>query len=246
MSRNRRRRNLAGAACAAALLLGSASARADSEDTDWLAIVYLWGSGISIDAQNASVGIDFDDLIDDLEMSFMGHVEAQGDDIGGFVDVVFVGTGANESRTNFDLNTDNDTTAMDLAMVWSPGAARMTGFELYGGLRYVDNDFHIVADPVPPALPTLTTGIDSSYYDVLFGARFIAPLSEQWRLTVSGDISGGDTEGTFSVAAFASYRTGQHRFIGGYKHFEMDLESGNGRALEVTMTGPVIGYGFSF
>jgi len=97
---------------------------------------------------------------------------------------------------------------MDLAVVWSPGEERMTGFELYGGLRYVSNDFSLVADPVPPALPTVTTGSDSGYYDALLGARFMAPLSEHWRLTFSGDISGGDTEGTFSVAAYAGYRTG--------------------------------------
>jgi len=246
MNRIHRPRKLTGAACVTALMLGSAGAPAVAQDTDWMAIAYLWGSGISIDAQNASVGVDFKDLVDDLEMSFMGHVEAQGDDIGGFVDVAFVGVGKNESRTNFDLNVDNDTTTMDLAMVWSPGEERMTGFELYGGLRYVSNDFRLVADPVPPALPTVTTGSDSSYYDVMFGARFIAPLSEHWRLTLSGDISGGDTEGTFSIGAYAGYRMGQHHFIGGYKHFEMDLESGAGGDLTMTMTGPVIAYGYSF
>jgi len=238
-------KTLIGAACATALVLGSTSARA-AGDPDWLGIVYLWGSGITIDAENASAGVDFDDLIDDLEMAVMGHVETQGDNFGGFVDVVFVGVGDNESRTNFDLNTDNDTTAMDLAFVWSPGAERMTGFELYGGLRYVANDFHVVADPLPPALPTLETGSDKSYTDVLFGARYSAPLAEHWRATLSGDVSGGDTEGTFSIGAYIGYLTGQHHFIGGYKHFEMDLESGGGRSLTVTMTGPVLAYGYSF
>ncbi len=176
----------------------------------------------------------------------MGHVEMQGDSFGGFVDVVFVGVGDNESRTNFDINTDNDTTAMDIALVWSPGAERMTGFELYGGLRYVDNDFHVVADPVPPALPTLEGGSDKSYTDALFGVRYSAPLSEHWRATLIGDLSGGDTEGTFSIGAYVGYRTGRHHFIGGYKHLEMDLESGGGTELTVTMTGPVIAYGFSF
>jgi hypothetical protein len=246
MKNIRRRKVLAGAAGATALLLGTASAHADSQDTDWLGIVYLWGAGITIDVQDASAGVDFKDLIDDLEIGFMGRVEAQGDNFGGFVDVLFVGVGGNESRTNFDLNTDNDTTAMDLAFVWSPGPERMTGFELYGGLRYVDNDFHIVADPVPPALPTLEGGIDKSYTDMLLGARYIAPLSEHWRLTFMGDLSGGDTEGTFSLGAYAGYRMGQHHFIGGYKHFEMDLESGGAEDLTVTMTGPVIAYGYSF
>jgi hypothetical protein len=245
MKNLRKSRTLIGTACATALMLGSTSARADG-DMDWLGIVYLWGSGITIDAEDQTVGVDFKDLIDDLEMSFMGHVEAQGDTFGGFVDVLFVGVGDNESRTNFDINTDNDTTTMDLALVWSPGPERMTGFELYGGLRYVDNDFHIVADPVPPALPTLEGGIDKNYTDVLFGARYITPISDHWRLTFMGDISGGDTEGTFSIGAYAGYRTGQHHFYGGYKHFEMDLESGGGGDLTVTMTGPVIAYGYSF
>jgi hypothetical protein len=228
------------------LLLSGTGAHAEGSDMDWLGVVYIWGSGITIDAREQSAGVDFEDLIDDLEMAGMVHVETQGDSFGGFVDVVFVGVGDNESRPNLDINTDNDTTVMDLAVVWSPGAERMTGFELYGGLRYVDNDFHIVADPVPPALPTLEGGSDKSYTDFLFGARYIAPISENWRLEFNGDISGGDTEGTFSVAAYASYRMGQHNFYAGYKHFEMDLESGGGGDLTVTLTGPVLAYGYSF
>ncbi len=43
-------RFLTEAAGATALLLVSASAHADSGDADWLAIAYLWGSGITIDA----------------------------------------------------------------------------------------------------------------------------------------------------------------------------------------------------
>jgi hypothetical protein len=245
MTTLRSSRTLVGAACATALVLGSTSARA-AGDLDWLGIVYLWGSGITIDARDQTAGVDFKDLIDDLEMSFMSRVEAQGDDFGGFVDVLFVGVGSNESRTLVDLNVDNDTTAMDLAMVWSPGEERMTGLELYGGLRYVSNDFSLVIDPTPPGPPESRIGSDSTYYDALLGARHITPISDHWRLTFMGDISGGDTEGTFSIGAYASYRTGQHHFYGGYKHFEMDLESGGGGDLTVTMTGPVIAYGYRF
>jgi hypothetical protein len=228
------------------LLLIGANAHADASDAEWLGIAYLWGSGITIDTADQSVGIDFNDLVDDLEIAFMGHVEAQGDKLGGFVDVVFVGVGSNESRQNADLNVDNDTTSMDLAVVWSPGSEPFTGLETYAGLRYVSNDFNLVVDPIPPALPTLEGSRDRSYYDALLGVRFNSPLSDSWRLTFQGDLSFGDTEGTFSLAAYAGYVTGQHRFIVGYKHFEMDLESGNGGDLTVTMTGPVVAYGFRF
>ncbi len=228
------------------LLLSGAGAHAEGSDMDWLGIVYLYGSGIDVDAKNASAGVSFGDLIDNLEMAGMVHVEAQGDTFGGLVDVLFVGVGANETRPNAHLNVDNDTTSMDLALVWSPGAERLTGFELYGGLRYISNDFHLVVDPDPPALPTVTTGSDKSYTDLLVGARYITPLSDKWRLTFQGDLSGGDTEGTFSLGAYAGYVMGQHHFIVGYKHFELDLESRQGRSLTVTMTGPVLGYGYRF
>jgi hypothetical protein len=61
----------------------------------------------------------------------------------------------------------------------------------------------------------------------------------------AADVSGGDTEGTFSVAGYGVYRTGRHHFYAGYKHFEMEVE---GRQAEVTQTfsGPVVAYGFSF
>lgn len=229
-----------------AAILGTASAGAHADDMDWIGIAYLWGAGITIDAQEQSVGIDFEDLIDNLEMSFMGHVEAQGDTFGGFVDVAYVGVGDNESRANADLNTDNDTINMDLAVTWSPGAERMSGLSLYGGLRYISNDFHLVVDPIPPALPTFEGGVDQSYYDALIGARYVVPFSSNWRATFQGDYSMGDSEGTFSLGAFAAYVMGQHHFIVGYKHLQMDLEAGGGNELTVTLTGPALAYGYAF
>ena len=239
-------KNCLGSAGALGLLLTGVNAQAEAWDADWIGIVYLWGAGISIDVADQSAGVDFDDLVDNLEAAFMGHMEAQGDKLGGFVDVAFVGVGSNESRTNFDLNTDNDTMAMDLAVVWSPGPEPFTGLETYAGMRYVSNDFHLVADPVAPALPTFEGGIDEGYYDGLIGVRYVAPVSDNWRLTLQGDLSFGETEGTFSLGAYAGYVTGQHHFIAGYKHFEMDLESRAEGDLTVTMTGPALAYGYRF
>src|SRR5688572_26103072 len=162
---------------AAALALAAGSARADSADLDWLGIVYLWAADIGIDTRDRRVNVDFSDVVDKLEMAFQGHVEAQADDFGGFVDVVFMGVGDNSSRPLVDINTDFDMTAMDPALVWSPGPERMTGIELYGGLRYIDMDLGVVIDPVSPGPADIRTGIDKSYTDFLAGARYIAPLN---------------------------------------------------------------------
>lgn len=240
------RKPLVAAGCGIALALGAGGARADSSGMDWLGIVYLWAADIGVDTRDVNADIDFSDTIDKLEMGFQGHVEAQGDDFGGFVDISYMAVGNNNNLPNVHLNSDVDLTALDLAMVWSPGPEPMTGFEAYGGLRYIDTDFHLVVDPEPPALPTVETGINTTYTDFLIGARYAMPLNEHWRLFFAGDLSAGETEGTWSLNAFGSYTTGRHHFYAGYRHVEMDLKGSTGESVTETYSGPAIAYGFSF
>ena len=87
---------------------------------------------------------------------------------------------------------------------------------------------------------------EASFTDFLAGARYLLPLNERWRLTFTGDLSAGDTEGSFSLAAYAGYRTGRHHLIGGYRHFEMEVEAGGARRVTETFSGPLVAYGFSF
>ena len=232
---------------ALAFAAASGQARAQATDPDWLGIAYLWGANITVDTRDQNTTIDFSDVVDKLEMGFMGHMEAQEDNFGGFVDLVFMAVGDNQTRQFGHLNTDLNMTAIDLAAVWSPGPERMTGLELYGGLRYIQTEFDLVFDPDAPALPDLVTGVDKNYTDLLIGARYIAPLSEQWRLTFTADMSGGDTEGTWSLGAFAGYRMGQHHFIAGYRHLDMEFKAGGGdEKLTQQFSGPLIAYGYSF
>ncbi|MGH8243417.1 MAG: hypothetical protein ACRETY_08730 [Steroidobacteraceae bacterium] len=231
--------------CALALLLTASPSQAASDDYDWLGIVYVWASDISVDARDRTIDASFSDVLDKLDFGIQGHVEAQGDDFGGFADVTFMSLSDRRSRPLADFRASLDMTAVDLALVWSPGAERMTGTELYGGLRYIANDFDLDVDPVPPALPDVQVGVDASYNDLLLGARYIAPLSDRWRLMVNVDISGLDTEGTWSLGMFGVYRMGPHRFIAGYRHLEMEVEEG-GERVTTTFSGPAIAYGYAF
>lgn len=240
------RKSVLARGCALAFALTAGSARADSSDMEWLGIVYVWAADIEVEARDRNADISFSDTVENLEMGFQGHVEAQAGDFGGFVDVVFMGVGSNDVRQGIRVNTDVDLTAMDLAFVWSPSPEPMTGIEVFGGLRYVDQDFGLVIDPEPPGPPVLQTGVDKSFYDLLVGARYAAPINDQWRLVFSGDLSGGDTEGTWSLAAYGVYRTGPHRFYAGYRHLEMDFEGAAGETVTETFSGPTIAYGFAF
>jgi hypothetical protein len=232
--------------CLLALTAASGAAQAASDDYDWLGIMYLWAADIGVDTRDASINVDFSDTIDKLEMAFQGHVEVQGDDIGGFVDLSFIAVGDNSQRANAHLNSDLDLTAVDMALVWSPGAERVTGLEVFGGLRYIDTDFSLVVDPDAPALPDIRTGINTTYTDLLAGVRYGAPFGNNWKLIVTADASAFDTEGTWSLGTFAVYRTGPHRFYAGYRHFELDLKGSSGQKVTETLSGPAIAYGYAF
>jgi len=235
------------ATCGAlAMAAASGAARADSAGLDWIGVVYLWGADIGADYQDRSIDASFSDIVDKLEMGFMGHVEAQGDDFGGFVDVVYMSVSDSRSIGPATVRGELDMTLMDLAMVWSPAPERFSGTEVYGGLRYVSVDAGLQATLLPPPDPTVNAGIDKSYTDVLLGARYAAPINESWRLIFSGDLSAGDTEGTWSLAGYGVYRNGPHRFYAGYRHLEAEVEAGNSERVDMSFSGPVLGYGFAF
>lgn len=243
---NRMRRTAAVSCAALVLAAASGSAQADSSDMDWLAVAYLWGANISADVRDRSVDLSFSDIVDKLDMGFMGHVEAQGDEFGGFVDVVYMGISDSASRPLAEVRGELDMTLMDLAFVWSPASERFSGLEAYGGLRYLTSDVGLRVEVAPPPQPVLRAGIDKSFTDFLVGGRYAAPINDSWRLVFSGDLSAGDTEGTWSLAGFGVYRNGPHRVYAGYRHLEAEIKAGAGASVDMSFSGPIAGYGFAF
>ena len=239
-------RTLAAFCGALALSVSTGAARAESSGMDWLGVVYLWGADIQVDAGDRSVDASFSDIIDTLEMGFMGHVEAQGDTFGGFVDVVYMSVSDSRAIGPVSARGELDMALMDVAIVWNPSPERYTGFDVYGGFRYIGVDFDLRATLTPPPDPTFRTGIDTSYTDFLIGGRYVAPINDRWRLVFSGDLSGGDTEGSWSLAGYGVYRNGPHRFYAGYRHLEAEVKGNAGRTVDQTFSGPAVGYGFAF
>ena len=139
--------------CALALLLASGAARADSSGMDWLGVFYVWGADIGADYRDRSIDASFSDVVDKLDMGFMGHVEAQGDDFGGFTDLVYMSVSDSRSIGPASLRGELDMTLMDVALTWSPSAERFTGPEVYGGFRYLNIDAGLQATLLPPPGP---------------------------------------------------------------------------------------------
>ena len=250
MSTPRRVLPLALALALAGAAVPSAQA-ADGDPVTWMVAPYIWAPAITADLETPAGDVGgggtdfFPDIVDKIEGAFLGHVEAQGDQFGFMSDVLWLKLGDGRSFANGNTDSDLSTWLVDVAGVWSPGPERYTGFELYGGLRFIDIELDASFDPTDPDLPRREIGPSESYFDFLAGVRYIAHFNDNWSLTLKGDGSWGDTEGTYSAAATLGWSPGNGIWALGWRY--MNVELGNDdENLELDLSGPVFGYAFVF
>lgn len=237
---------------AAAFCLMAVSPLAQAADGwEWLVAPYGWAASIGTDLKTSeppsesSTDTDFADVIDRLDGAFQIHVEGQGERFGVFTDFTYLGLGDTREHPRFDIETDLDTRLFELAAVWSPGEGRYRGLDLFGGLRYIDVDVTAQLEPINPAFGTASIDGGDSFSDFMLGARYTWALAERWSLTLRGDGSFGETDGTWNASTVVQYRTGNGAWLFGYRYLDAEFEVGSNRT-NITMSGPEVGYAFRF
>jgi hypothetical protein len=239
-------------ACLALLLAAPLAHAAPSDGAwDWMVAPYAWFPSVSTNAKStsppaaASGSSAFDDIIDKIDGAFLVHAEGQGDEFGVFTDFIYLGLADEHQRPLFRTESDLDTRLFELAGVWSPNDERMQGFELFAGLRSIGIDMTLQLVPTNPAIPRASIGIDDWYNDFMLGGRYTFAMSDRWSMTLRGDGSWGETNGTWNASAVALYRMDHGSWAFGWRHFNVDLAS-NGNSLDLTLDGPEVGYAFRF
>lgn len=61
-----------------------------------------------------------------------------------------------------------------------------------------------------------------------------------------GDGSFGDSEGGYNASAIFQYHTGGGLWALGYRYMSVELGTGSGESLDLTLSGPIVGYVFKF
>src|SRR5688572_16070418 len=112
-------------------------------DWEWSLAPYFWLTGMDVDAETElppSGGTEtrFDDMIDNLDGVFQGHVEGRTDHWGAFADFTFIGFADEQERTFFRTESDFDARLFELALFWSPDSDRDSGLDVFAGLRRID------------------------------------------------------------------------------------------------------------
>lgn len=234
-----------------AVSFSSQAAAAEGDGWSWFVAPYLWAASISVDHKRDSppseiaTDSDFKNILSKLNGAFMFHAEGQGDHVGLFADYLYLSLGDTHDFNLLKTDSDLNATLFDLAMVWSPADERFSGFEVFGGLRYIDVNFKLKFIPTDPTFPTVSVDPGESFNDFLIGARYKWDLSERWGLTVRVDGSFGDTDGTFNTAATFNYNMEHGAWLFGYRYMNADLPTAIS-STDLTLNGLQIGYGFKF
>ena len=189
---------------------------------------------------------NYSSILDEIDGTFQLHVEGQGDTLGVFGDVLWLGLSDEREGLVADTRADLDAAIFDAGLVWNVEPARYEGLDLFVGVRYISLDFGVEFDPHNDALSNVTIDADDDYTDMLVGGRYTAELSPRWKLISRLDGSFGDTGGTFNASMMAAWETermGSWAF--GYRYMSGELGQ-DGRDIDVTLHGPVVSYAFGF
>ena len=251
-SRTALRRATIGTTLAMACFLPSLVHASDGEDWRWIVAPYLWGISIDTDLQRTqppegglSTSTGFDDILDKFDGAFEIHIEGQQEQWGMFTDFTYLGLADSNDFPRFHTESDLDTRLFELAGVWSPAEGRFSGLDVFAGLRYIDLDLSVQFVPDNPLFNTTSFDGGDSYNDFMIGARYTWALSDHWGLTLRGDGSFGDTEGTWNASVVTNYKTTHGAWFIGYRYLAVELETVDS-AIDLTASGPVVGYGFVF
>lgn len=232
-----------------------------TERDDWEFMIegYAMGSNIEGDAGvgrivGAPVDIDFDTILENLELAGMVHAEGFYQNKWGIiVDYGFMKLASDSSLPLggvLDVDVRQGVLELFLSRRWSLQKGYV---DLYGGIRWWDNE--VAIDIYPAILPgSISSEIEEDWVDPVLGVRWFHPLSEKWTLSLRGDVGGFGvaSDSTWLVSAGAQYKFNQSWKLDlKYKALWVDYEDGTPGergyfAYDTVTHGPVIGVIYNF
>ena len=220
---------------------------------------YMLASSIAGDTSlgrvdGVDVDVDFSDILETLDIGAMIHFEAiRNNQWGIILDYGFM-------KLSDDLSFGRDgviDSKLRQGVLEAFGLRRFDkgagSLDLYGGVRWWDNDISVIVDPdLWPG--TLDLEVSEGWIDIVIGGRWRQPIRGNWDLSLSGDIGGFGLESDFTAGATASvfYRFNPTLSLElAYGAVWVDYETGTPQApgffaYDTVTHGPVVGLVIGF
>ncbi len=224
------------------------------------AALYVWAAGIAgTSATGGDIDIPFSDIWDDLDMTFMGSVEASSGSWGLLADMVYLKISAEDSATEevpvfgpitLPVAVDGDV-SMKNWIVTLAGTYRLLDTEsatlsLLGGARYFSLDLDVTLD-LSSVITSRSARVSEtdSVWDGIVGARGELRLDDRWYLPYHVDVGAGESDLTWQAIVGIGYRFDRGDPVLAYRHLDYDFKSGF-PLRDTNIGGPALGARFSF
>jgi opacity protein-like surface antigen len=258
-------RLITGFVTAIGLLSATVARAADTADDRWQFELtpYLFASGLygTTGAQgiDADVEMGFDDVLEQLEMGFMGTLEMRRGRWGILFDGLYFELGGERSSSwQGPLGIGSATGELEVSatmQMYQLSAGYRLGegvtIDLIGAARYtqLDTDLELVVT-TGGLLPGGTRSLSAkeSWWDPVVGARALIPFGQHWSVVLYGDIGGFGvgSDLTYQAIAGVNWQFSKHFSAkAGYRYLYQDFED-DGFVWDMAAHGPYLGLGIRF
>jgi hypothetical protein len=224
--------------------------------------IYLFATGVEGDSQIANVTTDvdmgFDDILDNLDMGFMGYIEHKRGKWSYIGDIAYLSLSAENSRASdsilqVELDAEFTQTLFEGFVGYRVLEREIDtaelGLDLLLGIRHADLEFELSSQA---ALLGLTTSADRSrdenWTDAVLALRLQHSGRKGWGSMFWLDVGDGSDSSSKQFLALATYQNDTNwRFYGGYRYLNLEYETGSGLskfAIDLDYTGPMFGVSY--
>jgi hypothetical protein len=230
---------------------GAAAAEDMAEDSWRYQITpYVWASGVSgsltpfTGGPTVSFDQSFGDILDSLDGAFFIAGLARKDRwvLSGdltFVNTSNAGTLPGGAPASGKLRQSTLTLLGGYTVVQTPEAT----VDLMAGLRIFRTEVSVA---VP--LGGIAASGSKTFYDATLAVRGMFPVADRWSLMFYGDYAGfgSGPEHSWQILGVANWEMRENLFLsGGYRQLNVDYDE-NGTAVDVKMSGPILGLTWRF
>jgi opacity protein-like surface antigen len=214
--------------------------------------------------RTGSVDVSFSDILDKLDIAFMGRLEAWQGKWGLFFDGLYMDLGAEFATSGILVTTDTDIdvkmTMLDFGIghqVWETPLGKdndqKLSFDLFGGARYMNLDSEIdikLGGPLADIIsPGRKFGRREEWVEPIVGGRLRWDLNNKLAAAVRFDFGGFDiwdgSNLTWNLLAGIDYQLSRNMNLkAGYRIFDIDYDSGSGSnefGIDAQFRGPIFG-----
>ena len=202
--------------------------------------LYLWGASVGGETgDGSSISVDFNDLIKNLNMAFMGAGAVRKGKWFLLADVIYLDIGDDTTIVpGVKLDANLTGWVVNSGIGYSLIDTEKGLLLVLGGVRYLNVDLDLSLGP-------RKGGGSDSNWDGIIGVKGIYNLTKNWYLWGYADIGTGNSNVTYQGLGAIGYRFKWFDLNGGYRYLRWDFDKKD-LIEDLYFQGPFAGIKFSF